>query len=741
MDNQFYLCHKKTEGVKSPVFLLIMGNVMVRLKRMKKTGWMLIAASLIFAAWILGSSLISDADEGETGETVSIVTADNLATVMASSDSTSPSRNEYKASVTEININGNAHFTANSFEGFTGLESITVSGDCTVESGAFSNCISLSDVNVIGSLTFSGDGVFSSDTVLTTITAASISAGSDSYITSSLSDCPIANIGIGGGSYTSPTGKEIVHGSTLVYVGGSVTSYTVTSDITDILANALSGTNISTLTFDSPNNITSIGTQGNWPPVSASGYTLTVNAYGGQDSKVSEYFESIKKSYPSAVEINYDSGGGPDVETYDVTLVHKYYDATGTTEEGSEAEVLTNCTVGQVISPSKTSYGGKEYTAANTSIGGSLTSYTVAAADADEDGNITVTFAYLASGGDTPTPTPDPVTNVTVTVTKTFYDINDKLLDKSFSSTDSYAVGSKITALEYAGFILTSGNSPYTVTADEASASVVFSYKATSADSKVPDTDGGSSDNKGGSSATTTKQYKVTVVDIFYNADKSQKIKTVTRLTDTYNENASYSYGPAAYDGYSCFDQESPSGTVTGNRTATFKYAATAASASGSEVVYTITEGANQTVTNEDGPIRIVCDGPMEKLRQILIDGADANTNSYTLESGSTILTLTHLYIKSFSEGEHTVRFVYTDGYAETKIIIDNNKKTGSTDTYTVNKDGTVTKGHSQDATPKTADGFDTRYLLCLAIFLLGLGFILFSKQKNIAFAGDDDQE
>lgn len=709
---------------------------MVRLKGMKKIGWLLIAASLIFAAWILGSSLVSDADEAT--DPVTIVTADNVASVMANPD-------DYKDTVTEINISGNADFTTNSFEGFSQLESIVVAGDCTVGDSAFSNCSSLTDVNVIGKLTFSGSNVFSSDISLNSISAGSISAGSDSYITSSLSDCPITNIYIGSGSYSSPSGQEIVHDTALVYVSRNVTNYTVTSDIAAISENALSGTNINVLTFENPNGISSIGTQDNWPPLGSAGstgYTLTVNAYDGQDSKVADYFESIKASYPALVQINYDSSGDVDEDLYDVAVTHKYYDEAGTRLVGIYQEVLTECSVGQVISADANAYDDIEYTAATSIIGDAtaISSYTVQASDADDDGNITVIFAYLAPSD---TPTPDPVTNVTVTLVKTFYDINDKLLEKSFTTTDSYAVGTQITAPTYTGFTLSSGNSPYTVTSDAASATVVFTYKATSADSKVPDTDGGSTDNtnKGGSTSTTAKQYKVTVVDVFYNADKTQKLKTVTRLTDTYNENSTYSYGPATYDGYTCFDQESPSGSVTGNRTATFKYAATSASTAGTGVVYNITEGANQTITNEDGPIRIVCDGPMEKLRQILIDGADANTNSYTLESGSTILTLTHLYIKSFSEGEHTVRFVYTDGYAETKIIIDNNKKTTTTVTYTVNKDGTVTKGHSQDATPKTADGFDNRYLLCLAIFLLGVGVILVSKQRNIAFASEDDEE
>ena len=54
-----------------------------------------------------------------------------------------------------------------------------------------------------------------------------------------------------------------------------------------------------------------------------------------------------------------------------------------------------------------------------------------------------------------------------------------------------------------------------------------------------------------------------------------------------------------------------------------------------------------------------------------------------------------------------------------------------TTVTYTITADGQVVKGHTQSATPKTADGFDERYLLSLSIFFCGLGFILYSRNKK----------
>lgn len=52
--------------------------------------------------------------------------------------------------------------------------------------------------------------------------------------------------------------------------------------------------------------------------------------------------------------------------------------------------------------------------------------------------------------------------------------------------------------------------------------------------------------------------------------------------------------------------------------------------------------------------------------------------------------------------------------------------------------DGTNTQAgggvsHEKDATPTTADGIDTRYFLCLAIFLGGVGVIVFSRRNKMA--------
>ena len=117
---------------------------------------------------------------------------------------------------------------------------------------------------------------------------------------------------------------------------------------------------------------------------------------------------------------------------------------------------------------------------------------------------------------------------------------------------------------------------------------------------------------------------------------------------------------------------------------------------------------------------------------------------NYTIQSGSTILTFTANYVASLAEGDHAVQFQYTDGYAVTGLRITNGAtKTTTTVTYKVSSDGSISSGHTKDTTPKTADGFDNRYLLCLGIFLLGAGAILLSRQKKLEaiLAGEEEDE
>ncbi len=51
------------------------------------------------------------------------------------------------------------------------------------------------------------------------------------------------------------------------------------------------------------------------------------------------------------------------------------------------------------------------------------------------------------------------------------------------------------------------------------------------------------------------------------------------------------------------------------------------------------------------------------------------------------------------------------------------------------------TQVHEKDATPTTADGIDERYFLCLAIFLGGVGVILFSRKNKMVILQKKNEE
>ena len=83
---------------------------------------------------------------------------------------------------------------------------------------------------------------------------------------------------------------------------------------------------------------------------------------------------------------------------------------------------------------------------------------------------------------------------------------------------------------------------------------------------------------------------------------------------------------------------------------------------------YTILYGANQTYQKED--VVIKTSGDLEKLRDIMLNGAKLSPDFYSLASGSTILTIKSSYLDTLSAGTYTVTFVYEDGEVETSLII-----------------------------------------------------------------------
>ena len=583
------------------------------------------------------------------------------------------------------------------------------------------------------------------------------------------------------GTYTADDGATYSDSSmtVLVKVPASVGStFSVPSSVSTIKSGAFDGSNVTDLTFASD---ATIGTHSSWPAngtvvhaealsstsevvtyfeklikagrnvkilfdeSSTTTYSITFEYYKDSIStankigtETEEYDEDDDLELPdtiktfNSVSYNYVSGPTPDFETvtadatysfiyteattHDITYNYVLQDSTGA-ETGTTKTEIVKVVDGETPSMPATTktFDGTTY----TYVSGPTPTFAAATANAE------YSFVYKASsssggesgGGGSTTPT------YTVTIKGNFYE-NDGTTYIGERTITSYTqeAGKVITAPTVDGYTAF-GTTTYTVTASN-SQTATFTYKKTTA------------------SSSSTKKFKVTVYDVFYDQTMTKKIETKTRQTDTYSQGDTFSYDPKTYSGYEYVSAENQSGTVNADRTVTFKYKATTASGkTTSNSKYSVTAGANQKVPSNVGTVTITCDGPLDKIVAIKVDGVTLAQNQFTVESGSTILTLTASYVSSLSAGDHVVRFEYTDGWAETLLTITG--KTTTTVTYKVSSDGSISSGHTKDTTPTTADGFDSRYLLCLAIFLLGAGTILFSKQKKLEaiLAGERDDE
>lgn len=99
-----------------------------------------------------------------------------------------------------------------------------------------------------------------------------------------------------------------------------------------------------------------------------------------------------------------------------------------------------------------------------------------------------------------------------------------------------------------------------------------------------------------------------------------------------------------------------------------------------SSTVYHVTKGADSIyVIGAKAGLSFTCDGPYSKFSGIWVDGASQPKGNYAVQEGSTIVTLTTAYLKTLSAGKHTLRFVYTSGYAQTEFTVKNhyNPQTG----------------------------------------------------------------
>ena len=137
-----------------------------------------------------------------------------------------------------------------------------------------------------------------------------------------------------------------------------------------------------------------------------------------------------------------------------------------------------------------------------------------------------------------------------------------------------------------------------------------------------------------------------------------------------------------------------------------------------------VIEKGNQTYEKgSNKPLELICSGELRELYGIFINGSAISADSYTLTSGSTVLTLKPEYLETLKKGSYTVRFTYDDGnYAETKVTIaDKADKKLEASTLT-----------NQEGAPNTADATSTGLLL-IALLTSGAGMAAVTAKRKRA--------
>ena len=86
---------------------------------------------------------------------------------------------------------------------------------------------------------------------------------------------------------------------------------------------------------------------------------------------------------------------------------------------------------------------------------------------------------------------------------------------------------------------------------------------------------------------------------------------------------------------------------------------------------YRITAGANSvwTMGNEDG-LTFRANGALDKFTGIQVDGKILDSDAYTVDSGSTVVTLEPTYLETLTEGKHHLTVLYTDGQCGTSFTV-----------------------------------------------------------------------
>ena len=140
----------------------------------------------------------------------------------------------------------------------------------------------------------------------------------------------------------------------------------------------------------------------------------------------------------------------------------------------------------------------------------------------------------------------------------------------------------------------------------------------------------------------------------------------------------------------------------------------------------------NVTITFESGMI-VVIDAPADKLVKVVLDGKKLPGEYYDVESGSTIVTIADKVLRSLKDGEHTIRFVYTDGKAELAFGFDGSIDSKIEPVYEETSGTKTTNGtlaENDDTNPITGVAVNVSAFAVIGL-TAAAGALAFMKKKN----------
>ena len=89
--------------------------------------------------------------------------------------------------------------------------------------------------------------------------------------------------------------------------------------------------------------------------------------------------------------------------------------------------------------------------------------------------------------------------------------------------------------------------------------------------------------------------------------------------------------------------------------------------------IYQLTNSDGSSYTpsyNGSGTKVVRSNASLNKFKEVRLDDIVVDSSNYTLSEGSTIVTFKESYLKTLSEGEHTLKIISNDGFASGKITI-----------------------------------------------------------------------